>query len=109
MQTADVRYGFVYWWYFGHAEAGLYCVMSGGIVLSVWVPTCWSRGSCLDDHYGRLIERMVVVLVSSLVAIMAQCIALRIVLWLVGWANMIPELEWFQKVAGGGVVTCAAF
>jgi hypothetical protein len=27
----------------------------------------------------------------------------------VGWANMIPELEWFGKVAGGGVVTCASF
>lgn len=43
----------------------------------------------MDDQSRRLTIRMVVVLVSSLVAIIAQCIALRIVLWSVGWANMI--------------------
>ena len=44
----------------------------------------------MDDQSRELTIRMVVMLVSSSIAIMAQCIALKIVLWSVGWANMIP-------------------
>ena len=60
------------------------------MVTIVWISGCLLSGIVCDVQSVWLIISMVVVVVSSLAVILAQCMASVVVLWSVGNARPVP-------------------
>ena len=70
----------------------VWCVVAKALIL-----TCWLRGSCWAVQCWWLTTRMVIMLGSSLAAIMVQYMAWRVMVWAVGCAKLTPV---YYKVLG---------
>ena len=80
MHIIDVSDVSTHWYYFGHYGVGLYCMVCGGMVARVCISPDLVSTICCGVQSLWLIMRMVVVLVSSLDAILAHWMAFTAVL-----------------------------
>ena len=69
---------------------GFYWILCGGMVTIVCMSGCLLSGIVCGIQSVWFIINIVMVFVSSLAAILAQCMASVVVLWSVGNARLVP-------------------